>query len=187
MGVAMRLRGMVLLAVVIGPGVGLAGGWRDLVLGNVGYVRPYLPVAAYAVGTVAEGKLTYGAGVDWALDDWWGVGLEYRQARMRYAKGRKRGTAHAAGARAYAESPSLGRVRLRAETGAAVVIGQAGDVRVDTGWAVSARAGVRWRLTERLSVLGWAGLIGTGRVDTDVGYYPAALVPDYGLGVWVGL
>ncbi len=185
-GGIMKYRVMVLLAGMFLPGLGVAGIWRDAVIGNVGVVRPYLP-NIYAMGTVTEGKLTYGGGLEWALDNWWGLGFEYRQAQMRYMRRRKRGTAHAVGVRAYGESPSIGRLCLRAEVGGAAIIGQASDIRVDTGWAVGARTGVRWRLTDRVSALGWAGLIRTGRVDTDIGYYPSAWMPDYGLGIWVGL
>ncbi len=46
---------------------------RDGVIGNVGVVRQYLP-NIYAMGTVTEGKLTYGGGLEWALDNWWGWG-----------------------------------------------------------------------------------------------------------------
>ena len=177
------------LGVVLGfaPGLLWADGWQGAVSRYSGRLQPFLPDAAYVAGTAMAGKLTYGGGVDWGLGDWWGVGLAYRQAQMRYAKGRDRGTAHGAGVRAYAVSPELGRVRLRGDAGSAVIFGQAGDVRVDLSWAVSARGGMVWRLTDRLGVLGWAGLVGTGRVDTDIGYYPSRVMPDYGLGLRVGL
>ena len=161
------------------------GGWHDAVVDKGGAIRPFLP-NVYVAGTVTKGKLTYGGGAEWAVENWWGLGMEYRQGQVRYARGRKRGTAHALGGRAYAETPWFGRWRLRTEAGGAVILGQASDIRVDIGWAASARVGARWRLTERISALGWAGVIQTGRVDTDIGYYPAATMPDYGLGVWVG-
>lgn len=90
------------------------------------------------------------------------------------------------GVKTYAETPAVWRVSLRPEIGAGVVLGESDAVKIDPCWAASARLGLRWRLSNWISAVAWAGAVQTGRINTNEGYFLPKLMPDYGIGVMVG-
>ena len=185
-GVGMRrLAGLLVFVAVWMPGA-VRADWTEWLLDNERVVRAVMPDAGYVYGAATKDVLTYGGGVEWMPGDWLGWGLEYRQAQVRQARGR-RGTAHAVGVKAYAETPAVWRVSLRTEIGAGAVLGESDAVKVDPSWAASARLGVRWRLSNWISALAWAGAVQTGRINTNEGYFLPKLMPDCGVGVAVGL
>jgi hypothetical protein len=182
---------MRMIAVCVVVATCLAGSakadWPDWLLDNGAVIQKIMPDSVYVFGTATEAHLTYGGGVEWMADGWWGFGLEYRQAPVRMASSRQHGTVHIAGAKLVAETPAFRRISLRPEIGAAVLLGESDAVKIDPSWAASARLGVRLRLTGRLSAGGWVGAVQTGRVNTGDGYFSPKLMPDYGVGIAVGL
>lgn len=114
-GVRMRiLAGLLVFVAVWMPGA-VRADWTEWLLGNERVVQALMPDAGYVFGAATRAALTYGGGVEWMPGDWWGLGLEYRQAQVRQARGR-RGTAHAVGVKTYAETPAVWRVSLRPES-----------------------------------------------------------------------
>jgi hypothetical protein len=161
--------------------------WADWILNDGAVIQKIMPDSVYVFGAATKAHLTYGGGVEWMAAGWWGFGLEYRQAPVRMASSRQRGTAHIAGAKLVAETPAFKRISLRPEIGAAVLLGESDAVKIDPSWAASVRLGVRLSLTGRLSAGCWIGAVQTGRVNTGEGSFSPRLMPDYAVGVMVGL
>ena len=167
-----------------------ANAWADMPVwleAESGLVRQIMPGAVYVYGAATKAHLTYGGGVEWVPSDWYGFGLEYRQAPVRMATSRQRGTLHIAGIIANAGTHADWRIRLRAEIGAGVLLGEAKNFKMDPSWAAGARLGAGWRVFDRISAMAWVGAVQTGRVNTSEGYFLPTLMPDYGIGVKVGL
>lgn len=147
----------------------------------------YAPDSIYGGAAIAGDIAGYLGGVDWALGERWGLGLEYRYFKdsVSFARRQYQMRAHTGGLYFYYEMP-LQRFYLRPEIGVGGMYFE-GPLRISTTWVGASRLVAGFHVAERLVLSGWVGGLYHGNPTVSEGRLQGRVNPDWVLDAGLAL